>query len=152
MIEVTVDIAALSKLIDDLGEGFDDEVVEAMAQEILDGADQLVPVDTGALKESGHVDGSPALGFGLGLDTSESSPAWQVRGGADCGECVVREGGSLAGGVPVGGVGPVDSPSDLGNCRVVRRRLVSVLNVRGTDGGAVQTDGSGGKSGRGAVR
>ena len=56
MIEVTVDTAALSKLIDDLGEGFDDEVVEAMAQEILDGADQLVPVDTGALKESGHVD------------------------------------------------------------------------------------------------
>ena len=34
MIEVTVDTAALSKLIDDLGEGFDDEVVEAMAQEI----------------------------------------------------------------------------------------------------------------------
>ena len=40
MIEVKVDTAALSKLIDDLGEGFDDEVVEAMAQEILDGADQ----------------------------------------------------------------------------------------------------------------
>ena len=56
MIEVTVDTAALSKLIDDLGEGFDDEVVEAMAQEILDGADQLVPVDTGALKKSGHVE------------------------------------------------------------------------------------------------
>ena len=30
MIEVKVDTAALSKLIDDLGEGFDDEVVEAM--------------------------------------------------------------------------------------------------------------------------
>ena len=56
MIEVTVDTVALSKLIDDLGEGFDDEVVEAMAQEILEGADQLVPVDTGALKESGHVE------------------------------------------------------------------------------------------------
>ena len=56
MIEVKVDTAALCKLIDDLGEGFDDEVVEAMAQEILDGADQLVPVDTGALKESGHVE------------------------------------------------------------------------------------------------
>ena len=56
MIEVTVDTAALSELIDDLGEGFDDEVVEAMAQEILEGADQLVPVDTGALKESGHVE------------------------------------------------------------------------------------------------
>ena len=59
MIEVTVDTAALSKLIDDLGKGFDDEVVEAMAQEILDGADQLVPVDTGALKESGHVEERP---------------------------------------------------------------------------------------------
>ena len=43
MIEVKVDTAALSKLIADLAEGFDDEVVEAMAQEILDGADQLVP-------------------------------------------------------------------------------------------------------------
>ena len=39
MIEVTVDTAALSKLIDDLGEGFDvasRSPVEAMAQEILD--------------------------------------------------------------------------------------------------------------------
>ena len=31
MIEVTVDTVALSKLIADLAEGFDDEVVEAMA-------------------------------------------------------------------------------------------------------------------------
>ena len=59
MIEVKVDTAALSKLIADLAEGFDDEVVEAMAQEILDGADQRVPVDTGALKESGHVEERP---------------------------------------------------------------------------------------------
>ena len=78
MIEVTVDIAALSKLIDDLGEGFDDEVVEAMAQEILDGADQLVPVDTGALKESGHVEerrggASGEPGGALSVDT------WELR-------------------------------------------------------------------------
>ena len=56
MIEVTVDTAALSKIIDDLSEGFEGEVVEAMAQEILEGADERVPVDTGQLKESGHVE------------------------------------------------------------------------------------------------
>ena len=56
MIGVTIDTAAISKLIDDLAEGFEHEVVEAMAQEILDGADQRVPVDTGKLKESGHVE------------------------------------------------------------------------------------------------
>ena len=55
-IEVKVDTVALSKIIDGLAEGFEHEVVEAMAQEILEGADQLVPVDTGALKESGHVE------------------------------------------------------------------------------------------------
>ena len=59
MIEVKVDTAALSKLIADLAEGFDDEVVEAMAQEILEGADERVPVDTGKLKESGHVEERP---------------------------------------------------------------------------------------------
>ena len=52
MIEVTVNTTALSKLIADLAEGFDDEVVEAMAEEILEGADERVPVDTGKLKES----------------------------------------------------------------------------------------------------
>ena len=59
MIEVKVDTVALSKLIADLSEGFDDEVVEAMAQQILEGADARVPVDTGALKESGHVEDRP---------------------------------------------------------------------------------------------
>ena len=59
MIEVKVDTAALSKLIADLAEGFDDEVVEAMAEQILEGADARVPVDTGALKESGHVEDRP---------------------------------------------------------------------------------------------
>ena len=59
MIEVKVDTTALSKLIADLSEGFDDEVVEAMAEQILEGADARVPVDTGALKESGHVEERP---------------------------------------------------------------------------------------------
>ena len=59
MIEVKVDTAALSKLIDDLAEGFDDEVVGAMAQEILGGASKRVPVDTGKLQVSGHVEERP---------------------------------------------------------------------------------------------
>ena len=56
MIQVTADVSGLERLIKDLDGKGGEEIVAAMAQEILDGASERVPVQSGDLKRSGRTE------------------------------------------------------------------------------------------------